>query len=142
MENRALALAELRQIAQKMRASNLDSIELNGSAWRVRIKCAPQFRPLMPDNLVQTTPDVPPVSLSAPMPGIVLLQHPLNGLPLTKTGDAVEKSALLGMLKVGAVYLPLRSPVGGVITAIQVQQGEVVEYGTEIFVLRDSEITV
>ena len=136
MENRALALAELRQIAQKMRASGLDSIEFSGSSWRVRIKCAPQVRPSMPPS---TFPAPPPVSLSAPMPGVALLQHPLNGLTFAKTGDVVEKSALLGLLKVGAVYLPLRSPVSGVVTAIEAEQGEMVEYGKEIFVLRDSE---
>ncbi len=137
MENRAFALGDLRQIAQKMRASGLESIELNGSCYRVRMKCAPQA---MPERPPQTPPaPAPQISLSAPMPGIVLLQHPLNGLALTETGETVEKSALLGMLKVGAVYLPLRSPVSGVISAIQVAQGEVVEYGTEIFVLRDTE---
>lgn len=136
MENRVLALAELRQIARKMRASGLDSIEFSGRAWRVRIKCAPQVRSSVPHNFL---PAPSPVSLSAPMPGVALLQHPLNGLTLAKTGDVVEKSALLGLLKVGAIYLPLRSPVSGVVTAIEVEQGEAVEYGREIFVLRDSE---
>lgn len=93
----------------------------------------------MPQNCLPTPPLPSPVSLSAPMPGVVLLQHPLNGLMLAKAGDAIEKFALLGLLKVGAVYLPLRSPVSGVLTAIEVEQGEAVEYGREIFVLRDSE---
>jgi biotin carboxyl carrier protein len=140
MENRTLALRDIRQIAHKMRASGLSSIELTDGHYRLRLKTSP--RPVLPPSAAVPAPAATPQkteSLCAPMPGVVLLQHPLADRPYITPGAAAEKDALLGLLKVGPVYLPLRSPVKGVVASVAIAQGECVEYGEPIFTLLPAE---
>ncbi|MCU5772133.1 acetyl-CoA carboxylase biotin carboxyl carrier protein subunit [Erwiniaceae bacterium BAC15a-03b] len=144
MQNKSLALRDLRKIAQKMRASGLGCIEFGGDNYRVRLEYAPQAAQLMPITAGASAPESPVLAdsaaLCAPMPGTVLLQHPANGLPFTSPGAEVQKDAMLALLKVGLIYLPLRSPVTGVVESLQVAQGECVEYGSEIMLLRNAEL--
>ncbi|MBP2169458.1 acetyl-CoA carboxylase biotin carboxyl carrier protein [Erwinia toletana] len=144
MQNKSLALRDLRKIAQKMRASGLGSIEFGGDNYRVRLEYAPSAVPVMPLTAGASAPESPVqvnhAALCAPMPGTVLLQHPANGLPFTSPGAEVQKDAMLALLKVGLIYLPLRSPVSGVVESLQVAQGDCVEYGSEIMLLRTVEM--
>ncbi|MFS2224248.1 acetyl-CoA carboxylase biotin carboxyl carrier protein [Pantoea sp. B65] len=144
MENKSLALRDLRNIAHKMRASGLGSIEFSGANYRVRMEYAPQVVPAMPQASEAVAADISPVvntaALCAPMPGTVLLQHPANGLPFTSAGAEVQKDAMLALLKVGLIYLPLRSPVDGTVESLVVEQGDCVQYGSEIMRLRNREM--
>ncbi|MFU2319009.1 acetyl-CoA carboxylase biotin carboxyl carrier protein [Rahnella sp. PCH160] len=144
MEKKAPALSELRDIARKMRQSGLSEIELNGHGFRVSMKYAPVSPAILPRDVQDETPARPavpaPDAVYAPFPGIVLLQHPLNKIPFTRPGERVGKDALLGLLKVGVIYLPLRSPVQGVVGYLSVEDGDCVEYGAEIFTLRREEL--
>ncbi|EXU73769.1 acetyl-CoA carboxylase biotin carboxyl carrier protein [Erwinia mallotivora] len=137
MEKKAPEFRALRDIARKMRQSGLSEIALTGSGFRISMKCAPGCPVVSLPSLPETVPDLPAAEkLCAPFPGIVLLQHPLNNLPFTQPGAKVEKNTLLGLLKVGGIYLPLRSPVRGTVESMTVQNGDGVEYGAEIFTLR------
>ncbi|NIA88342.1 acetyl-CoA carboxylase biotin carboxyl carrier protein [Rahnella aceris] len=144
MEKKAPALSELRDIARKMRKSGLSQIELSGNGFRVSMKYAPVSPAILPCRMPDETPALPaltaPDAVCAPFPGIVLLQHPLNKIPFTQPGEKVGKDALLGLLKVGVIYLPLRSPVQGVVASLSVEDGDCVEYGAEIFTLRREEL--
>ncbi|PKE29855.1 acetyl-CoA carboxylase biotin carboxyl carrier protein subunit [Rahnella sp. AA] len=144
MEKKAPALRELRDIARKMRQSGLSQIELRGNGFRVSVKYAPLSPAMLPLNVQDTAPALPAIpdldALCAPFPGIVLLQHPLNKIPFTRPGEKVGKDTLLGLLKVGVIYLPLRSPVQGVVESLAVEDGDCVEYGAEIFTLRREEL--
>lgn len=144
MEKKAPALRELRDIARKMRQSGLSQIELRGNGFRVSVKYAPLSPAMLPLNVQDTAPALPAIpdldALRAPFPGIVLLQHPLNKIPFTRPGEKVGKDTLLGLLKVGVIYLPLRSPVQGVVESLAVEDGDCVEYGAEIFTLRREEL--
>lgn len=136
MENRTLALRDIRQIAHKMRASGLSSIELTDGNYRLRLKTSARPVPL-PSEAVLTPATLPQKTeaLCAPMPGVLLLQHPVSDRPYISPGAVAEKDALLGLLKVGPVYLPLRSPVTGVVASVARGQGERVEFGEPIFTL-------
>lgn len=144
MEKKAPALSELRSVAQKMRKSGLSQIELRGNGFRVSIKYAPVSPAILPCRVPDETPALPalaaPDAVCAPFPGIVLLQHPLSKIPFTQPGEKVGKDALLGLLKVGVIYLPLRSPVQGVVEPLSVKDGDCMEYGAEIFTLRREEL--
>lgn len=144
MEKKAPALSELRSVAQKMRKSGLSQIELRGNGFRVSMKYAPVSPAVLPGRVPEATPALPaltaPDAVCAPFPGIVLLQHPLNKIPFTQPGEKVGKDALLGLLKVGVIYLPLRSPVQGVVESLCVKDGDCVEYGAAIFRLRREEV--
>ena len=144
MEKKAPALSELRSVAQKMRKSGLSQIELRGNGFRVSMKYAPVSPAVLPGRVPEATPALPaltaPDAVCAPFPGIVLLQHPISKIPFTQPGDKVGKDALLGLLKVGVIYLPLRSPVQGVVESLCVKDGDCVEYGAAIFRLRREEL--
>lgn len=144
MEKKAPALSELRDIARKMRKSGLSQIELSGNGFRISMKYASVSPAILPCRMPDETPALPvltaPDAVCAPFPGIVLLRHPLNKIPFTQPGEKVGKDALLGLLKVGVIYLPLRSPVQGVVESLFVEDGDCVEYGAEIFTLRREEL--
>lgn len=137
MEKYSLALPELRQVARKMCAAGLGSIELSGKNWVVRLHYNPgppllnAEPPALP--LVVSTPASPAcTSIVAPMPGKILLQHPLNDVAYARTGQQVKRDDLLALVQVGSLYLPVTSPADGTLASIAVTQDQRVEYGSEI----------
>ncbi len=142
MGNSMFALPELRQLAKKMRQSGLSSIEISGCHYRLRLKyddalpvaeAFPMITP--PATAALASPDI----IRAPMPGTVLLSHPLNGVPFTTTGAEVQKDDLLALIRVGLIYLPVRTPTAGTIIALMVEHEERVEYDSALFTLCNSE---
>lgn len=140
MEKHPIALPELRQVARKMRAAGLGSIELNGKNWSVRLQYDPGLllvsaaQPATP--AVASLPAAPAcTAVCAPMPGKILLQHPLNGQAYAQPGQQVKQDDLLALVQVGSLYLPVNSPADGTLTAISVAQGQLVEYGSEVVVI-------
>lgn len=139
MEKHSIALPELRQVARKMRAAGLGSIELKGKNWSVRLQYDPGLlasaaQPATP--AVTSLPAAPAcTAVCAPMPGKILLQHPLNGQAYAQPGQQVKQDDLLALVQVGSLYLPVNSPADGTLAAISVAQGQLVEYGSEVVVI-------
>lgn len=50
----------------------------------------------------------------------------------------VKEYDLLALIKVGTIYLPIRSPLGGTLISLTVIQWQTVEYGREIFRIREN----
>lgn len=137
MEKHSLALTELRQVARKMRAAGLASIELSGRNWMVRLHYdpTPPLHNVEPPALpsVVSIPVAPAcTAIAAPMPGKILLQHPLNNVAYARVGQQVKRDDLLALVQVGSLYLPVTSPADGTLTSIAVTQDQRVEYGSEI----------
>ncbi|KAA5928055.1 acetyl-CoA carboxylase biotin carboxyl carrier protein subunit [Pantoea sp. Bo_2] len=137
MEKHSLALPELRQVAHKMRAAGLGSIELSGKDWKVRLHYnpgPPQLNakpPALPATV--SLPDAPAsTAVVAPIPGKILLQHPLNGVAFARAGQQVKQDEVLALVQVGYLYLPVTSPADGTLTSIAVTQDQPVEYGSEV----------
>lgn len=137
MENPSIALPELRQVARKMRAAGLSSIELSGKNWLVRLHCHPGLPPVSaaPSALPSVAEGAAApacTAILAPMPGKILLQHPLNGVAYARQGQQVKQDDLLALVQVGSLYLPVTSPADGTLVAISVTQDQRVEYGSEV----------
>ncbi|AMG59634.1 acetyl-CoA carboxylase biotin carboxyl carrier protein [Pantoea vagans] len=137
MEKHSLALPELRLVARKMRAAGLGSIELSGKNWRVRLHYNPgppqlnAMPPALPD--AASLSDSPAsTAVIAPMPGKILLQHPLNDVAYARAGQQVKQDDVLALVQVGSLYLPVTSPADGTLTSIAVTQDQRVEYGSEV----------
>ncbi|PLR34703.1 acetyl-CoA carboxylase biotin carboxyl carrier protein subunit [Chimaeribacter californicus] len=142
MEKNALALDHIRQLAKKMHASGLHEIELHNSHWSLTLRypVRPAGTPLPHCTSPNCTPpgnNAPPefTPLPAPMPGRVVLRHPQQDAAWVQPGQRVKQHELLALLKVGALYLPLRSPVGGVIARITVEQDQAVEFGSPVMLI-------
>ena len=128
MNKPALPLKHIRQLAKKMLAAGLSEIELRSAGTVLKLRAAPQIARPLPISDVH--PALTP--LPASMPGTVLLRHPSHGSAYVQIGQTVKSQDLLALLKVGAFYLPLRSPVDGVIARIDAQQDQSVEFGSNI----------
>lgn len=134
MEQKSVTLSELRQLTRKMRPGGVCDLELRGKSWRVRVQYSavlPSPLPLSPEVVaIAQTPPVTPVC--APMPGHVLLQHPLLDTPFAQPGQVVKTGDVLALIRVSGLYLPLACPRDGTLASLSVSDGEVIEYGQEI----------
>lgn len=132
-----LTINELRQVARKMQRSGLSGIEIRRGDYHVHLTYAPP-PPVICTHAEPVAHAVTPPALAirSMMPGHVLLQHPSDSSPYINQGMRVEKGALLALIKVGVIYLPLRSPAEGVVASLCVSQGDRVEYDSEIMTLQ------
>lgn len=146
MHTSQLALKDLRNVAHKMRRSGLSQIEIGGNGYRVRLRFNPPAAALPAGEAITPSPaaastDAQTASLRASMPGTVWLWHPSNGQPFAPLGSTVTQGEVLALLKVGLIFLPLRSPVDGAVDALRVAHGESVEYDSAILTLRKIEVS-
>lgn len=141
MEKKSIALSELRQVTRKMRAAGLSNIQLSGTNWSIRL----QFEPVQPPahDVQSAHPAATPLpvaqapaAICAPIPGKVLLYHPINGVAFAQPGQQIKQDGLLALVQAGSLYLPVTSPADGILTAISVTQNQRVEYGSEVALLR------
>lgn len=140
MEKYAISLPELRQVARQMRAAGLNRIELQGKNWSVRLhydRALPPGSAAQPGASLAISSAAAPAcaAICAPMPGKILLQHPLNGVTYAQPGQQVKQNDLLALVQVGALYLPVTSPADGTLAAFSVTQHQQVEYGSEVALL-------
>lgn len=137
MDKDAIALNELRQLAHKMNAAGLQELEWRDAHRTVRLRYdAPDVTLSAAGQETvsgQTARALTPVC--APMPGHIVLCHPSHGEAYVQPGQRVKQHDLLALVKVGPLYLPLRSPVEATLAAIRVGELERVEYGSEIMLL-------
>ena len=129
MDRQALTLDQIRQLAKKMHTAGLHELELRNEVWSLKMR--------YPERVESVNTTAAPVektfsTLRAPMPGKVLLSHPCQGAAYVRPGQQVKHSELLALLKVGPLYLPLRSPAEGRVISIEVQPDQAVEFGSEI----------
>ena len=122
-----MTLQELEQLAQSLRATTISHIALGGKAWSVRMTLAvPPSSSTPPDAMPVLTP------VRSPAPGLSLLHHPLLEQHFTAPGQWVKAGDLLALIKMGVVYLPVRSPVSGRLNALLITQGQPVEFDQQI----------
>ncbi|WP_261847356.1 acetyl-CoA carboxylase biotin carboxyl carrier protein [Pectobacterium araliae] len=137
MKPKTMTLAELRLLAKTLRKTAVNRIEINGKGWSVRMTRVPTVPVVLPP----AEPSEPPhviFTVCAPLPGQLLLRHPLLDSYYVTPEKDVQVNDILGFIKVGVVYLPLRSTVSGTVVAVESADEQPVEYGSEIFRIRTS----
>ncbi|MEJ4044763.1 acetyl-CoA carboxylase biotin carboxyl carrier protein [Erwinia sp. SLM-02] len=149
-------IRELQAITRRLRRSGIDSIEIKGDGYSVRIRCGAEGMPLTgaafhtPSSAlsvpnaqrpstrtpaIATYPASPQpnlVELDAPMPGRIWLQDPLTGKRIAADGRTVKAGDLLALLQAGPICLPLRAGADGQLDEYAVAQGDRVEYGQPV----------
>lgn len=124
---KTVTLEALTQLTQSLRATSISHLVLKGRAWSVYITTTPSIAPLpAADVLPRFT------LMCSPAPGRVLLRHPLLAENFAAPGSPIKQHDLLALVKVGALYLPVRSPVAGRLVSFHVSEGDAVEFGQEI----------
>lgn len=142
MHKNAIALNEIRQLANKMKTAGLQALEWRGTSWAVRIGYTPRstFIPLSPGEHTAADVELNQLPVIATLPGRIVLRHPDDNEAYVQVGQHVQQNELLALIKVGPLYLPLRSPVNGTLTSIKVEPEQCVEYGCEIMWLEPDEV--
>ena len=72
------------------------------------------------------------VSVHALSVGVFLLSHPLATTPLVRIGEQVQAGQTVGLLKIGALLLPVTAPQAGLVDALHAADGLAVGYGTPL----------
>ena len=77
-----------------------------------------------------------PGLITAPLVGIAYLAAQPGAAPFVRIGDPVEKGQTLLIIEAMKVMNPIAAPEAGVVEAILISDGQPVEYGEPMLVLR------
>ncbi|WP_455816226.1 acetyl-CoA carboxylase biotin carboxyl carrier protein [Pseudomonas cerasi] len=136
-----LAFRELQSLVNQMQRSRLTSLQINSPGYAIRMVCQPgrQLPAPAPEPAIAAEVPVAPVAVTAPMPGRLWLQDPLNGKNVGPVSGPVEAGCLLALVQVGPLYLPVRAPQAGILSSIDATQGQAVEYAQPLMQLEIKE---
>ena len=74
----------------------------------------------------------------ADVPRVFVATHPWRTKPFVEPGQAVEAGAIVGLVRIGRLYVPVLSPAAGIVDSIVAEAGATVGYGTPIVSLRSA----
>ena len=121
----------LQQLSAWLARTDIGLLELRGPGVQLRLlNDAGRVRPA-PAGPGLDAP-VAAVPVRAPSVGVFLPGHPLQLDALAPPGAPVAAGQVLGLLRVGALLLPVAAPCGGVVAAVHVAPGVPVGFGTHL----------
>lgn len=118
-------------IAALLEGTDIAELELTGPGCHLLLR--------REAGRVATVAAVATLSLGAPTPGRFLHRHPLHDLPLAVPGMAVAAGQVLGLLRIGALLLPVAAPRPGRFAGYRAADGATVGYGTPLLDLEPME---
>jgi acetyl-CoA carboxylase biotin carboxyl carrier protein len=126
--------ALVQQLSSWLAATDIDWLELRGPGVRVRLRREGTHVEALPADAApaQAAARTEAVTVRAPSVGIFLHAHPLHEQPLAAPGLAVHAGQVLGLLRVGALLLPVTAPHRGVVTGHAAADGVAVGYGAPL----------
>jgi acetyl-CoA carboxylase biotin carboxyl carrier protein len=74
--------------------------------------------------------------VTAPSVGVFLDAHPLRSAPFVQPGELVVQGQFIGLLKIGALLLPVRAPCAGTVGTTCIASGTTVGYGRPLRSIR------
>ncbi|EKG31837.1 acetyl-CoA carboxylase biotin carboxyl carrier protein [Pseudomonas avellanae] len=131
---------EIRQLAGWIRDAGLTVLELKRPGFELLIRRgAPAYPHASPPD-VQTAAEQPQAAacvIAADNPGIFVSSHPDEKNSYVKPGDSVAAGQLLGLLRIGRLYLPVRSSQAGRVVRFLAAEHERVGYGQPLIELEE-----
>jgi len=67
--------------------------------------------------------------------GVFLHRHPLHEAPLVRVGERMQAGRTLGLLRIGALLLPVAAPRSGIVAGVLVAHDTMVGFGARLFEL-------
>ena len=131
-------IADIERLAQILQRSGVASIEIEEEGVSLRLV-------MEADEQTATTPayaaqikstNESPIVAKADVAGIFVAAHPWRATPFVEPGQAIEAGAIVGLVKIGRLYVPVLSPAAGNVDAIVAEAGATVGYGTPIVNIR------
>jgi acetyl-CoA carboxylase biotin carboxyl carrier protein len=138
----------LRKLAQLLHETGLTEIEYENNGQRIRVNrgggptviaAAPAAvaTPSAGGTAPPPPPGGPPAgAVTSPMVGTAYLSPEPGAEPFVKTGDKVKKGQTLLIIEAMKVMNPIPAPEAGTVEAILINDGQPVEYGEPLLVLR------
>ncbi len=137
--------ALLRKLAQLLHETGLTEIEYESEGQRIRVNrgggpalaALPPATPAAPASPAHPVPSGPPPgAVTSPMVGTAYLAAEPGAAPFVKPGDRVKKGQTLLIIEAMKVMNPIPAPEAGTVEEILVNDGQPVEYGEPLLVLR------
>jgi acetyl-CoA carboxylase biotin carboxyl carrier protein len=120
-------IAALVALAEQM---GLARIEIETAAFSLRLEMMPRRPPAagVPIARASRTRTVRTTTIGRFSPCA-----PLSALPFVSPGNVVSEGEIMGLLQIGALLRPIRTPVSGIVRAVHATEGAVLGYGAPVF---------
>ena len=133
--------SDIRKYAQLMKELELTGLEIteNDQVVRLERNVAVPVPPPVPVEVVPTPVQQEPadgISVTSPMVGLFYAAPAENAEPYVTLGDQVKKGQTLCIVEAMKLMNEITAECDGVIEKICVANGQMVEYGTELFRIR------
>jgi acetyl-CoA carboxylase biotin carboxyl carrier protein len=136
----------LRKLAKLLTETGLSEIEFESGGHRIRVNratagqpAAPQPAPASVSPLPGAAPgpaSIPDGAVVSPMVGTAYLSAEPGGTPFVKVGDKVKKGQTLLIIEAMKVMNPIPAPEAGTVEAVLISDGQPVEFGEPLMVIR------
>ncbi len=140
---------DIRRYAQLMRELELTAVEIRQEDGMVRLERSAKAAPAGPaqgPGITDAVGALPPASPASAEPDCISVKSPVvgvfyaapaeNAAPYVTAGDSVKKGQTLCLIEAMKLMNEIVAEEDGVIAEVCVTNGQVVEYGTELFRLR------
>ena len=131
---------DIERLAQILERSGIASIEIEEEALSLRLvmEAGEPAAPASASTAPATPANAGPIVAKADVAGIFIAAHPSRDKPFVEPGQAIEAGAIVGLVKIGLLYVPVLSPAAGIVDAIVAETGTTVGYGTPIVTIRSA----
>ncbi|MBR6046234.1 MAG: acetyl-CoA carboxylase biotin carboxyl carrier protein [Ruminococcus sp.] len=139
----------IRKYAELMKELELTALEINETTGNVRLERMAPPMMMMPPQAMQPAPAAAAapvnkapaaapeqadyISVKSPMVGVFYTAPAENADPFVKIGDKVTKGQTLCIIEAMKLMNELPADQDGIVTEICVENGQVVDYGCELF---------
>ena len=137
----AMNEADIRKYAQLMKELGLTALEITEDQRKLSLECS---APVSAGEHARSAPSPEPVpqaagesadqiSVKSPIVGVFYAAPAENAAPYVTVGDRVVKGQTLCIIEAMKLMNEITAEEDGVISEVCVTNGQVVEYGTELF---------
>lgn len=132
---------EIRKYANLMQELGLTGLEINEDAQVVRLERTPAAVSVPAEKSEPITAQPTALaedgcSVLSPLVGVFYASSAENAAPYVSIGDSVKQGQTLCMIEAMKMFNEITAEKDGVISEICVSNGQMVEYGTELFRIR------
>ena len=134
---------EIRKYAELMKELGLTGLEITEENSKVRLERTVTEKEtvgILPVSQVTENPGVRQerdyISIKSPMVGVFYAAKAENADPYVKVGDMIQKGQTVGLVEAMKLMNEISAEEDGEILEICVTNGQVVEYGTDLFRIR------
>ena len=133
---------DIRKYGQIMAELGLTGLEIKNKDCEVRLERSYGAAPVVPVSVPTAEPaEMAPaaentVSVTSPMVGVFYQAPAENAQPYVKVGDPVKKGTVLCLIEAMKMMNEITAEEDGVISEVCVANGQVVDFGRELFRIR------